>query len=79
MAATEPRFAVEAGLAALRWLAEGYGFEITTLDVRDAYRHTMQAAMNAGCAEQILERIRALVAAEKRGDRFVGRALGLGS
>ena len=79
MAATEPRFAVEAGLAALRWLAEGYGYEITNLDVRDAYRHTMQAATNAGCAEQVLERIRALVAAEKRGDRFVGRALGLGN
>ena len=79
LAATEPRFAVEAGLAALRWLAEGYGYEITNLDVRDAYRHTMQAATNAGCAEQALERIRALVAAEKRGDRFVGRALGLGS
>lgn len=79
LAATEPRFTVEAGLAALRWLAGGYGYEITNLDVRDVHRHTMQAATNAGCAEQALERIRALVAAEKRGDRFVGQALGLGS
>jgi len=32
LAVTEPRFAVEAGLAALRWFAEGYGYEITNLD-----------------------------------------------
>jgi hypothetical protein len=60
-------------------LSEGYGYEITNLDVRDAYRYTMQAATNAGCAEQTLERIRALIAAEKRGDRCVGKALGLGN
>ena len=28
-----PEFAVEAGLAALRWLVEGYGYEITGADV----------------------------------------------
>ncbi|OGQ99051.1 MAG: hypothetical protein A2505_02465, partial [Deltaproteobacteria bacterium RIFOXYD12_FULL_55_16] len=35
MKGKEPLFAVEAGVAALRWLIAGYGYEITSLDVRD--------------------------------------------
>ena len=33
---TNPAFAVEAGLAALRWLVQGYGYEVTAADVRAA-------------------------------------------
>jgi hypothetical protein len=44
MAETEPRFAVEAGVAALRWLVEGYGYEITGVDVWAAHDYTMKAA-----------------------------------
>ena len=71
-----PPFAVEAGMAALRWLVEGYGYEITGADVLAAYSHTMKAAQNAGCAEETRERIRTVVAAETFGDRFVTRFLG---
>lgn len=35
-AQTNREFAVEAGLAALRWLVRGYGYEITSVDVRAA-------------------------------------------
>lgn len=35
-AVTNPAFAVEAGLAALRWLIRGYGYEVAPLDVRAA-------------------------------------------
>ena len=42
-AQTNPAFAVEAGLAALRWLVQGYGYEVTALDVRAAYSHTLTA------------------------------------
>jgi hypothetical protein len=38
MAATEPQFALEAGMTALRWLVAGYGYEITSVDVREAYQ-----------------------------------------
>jgi hypothetical protein len=76
MAETEPRFAVEAGVAALRWLAEGYGYEITGLDVREAYDYTMKAAENAGCKAETFERIRKLIAEENFGERFVTRILG---
>jgi len=39
-----PEFAIEAGLVALRWLVEGYGYEITGLDVWAAFTSTMKAA-----------------------------------
>ncbi|BCO08452.1 hypothetical protein GF1_08280 [Desulfolithobacter dissulfuricans] len=76
MAAEEPRFAVEAGMAALRWLTRGYGYEITGLDVLAAYDHTMKAAQNAGCEAETLGRIRKLVAGEDHGERFVAKILG---
>ncbi|MBU4262041.1 MAG: hypothetical protein KKC76_09235 [Proteobacteria bacterium] len=72
----EPLFALEAGITALRWLIAGYGYEITGLDVREAYNFTMEAAANAGCKEETLERIRNMVAADKSGDRFVSWILG---
>ena len=83
MKETEPQFAVEAGVAAIRWLVEGYGYEITGMDVWAAYRHTMKAAENAGCKPETLERIRSLVSNETNGEQFVskiiGRELGLES
>ncbi len=75
-AVKNPRFAVEAGMAALRWLVEGYGYEVTGLDVSNAYSFTMTAAENAGIAAETRERIRALVAAETFGERFVTHILG---
>lgn len=73
---TEPIFAVEAGIAALRWLVAGYGYEITSLDVREAYDFTMEAARNVGCLEETLLRIRKLVESDTSGDNFVGRIIG---
>ncbi len=71
-----PTFALEAGMAALRWLIEGYGYEITGLDVLNAYTHTLNAAENAGCAAQTRQRIRDLIARESFGERFVTKVLG---
>ena len=61
-AATNPRFAVEAGLAALRWLVAGYGYEITNADVFAAYASTLDAAKHGGWVDETEGRIRALVA-----------------
>jgi hypothetical protein len=71
-----PEFAVEAGMTALRWLAEGYGYEVTGLDVLNAYSHAMKAAENAGCADQTRKRIHGLVARESFGELFVTKVLG---
>jgi hypothetical protein len=58
-AQTNPEFAVEVGLAALRWLVRGYGYEITGVDVRAAYSHTLTAAAHAD-VDAVRTRIRAL-------------------
>ncbi len=74
--AKKPEFAVEAGMAALYWLVEGYGYEVTGLDVLNAYSHTMKAAEHAGCAEQTRGRSHDLVSRESFGERFVTKVLG---
>ena len=74
-ASGRPEFAVEAGLAALRWICEGHGYEITSLDILDAYRYTMKAAANAGKEQETVERIRKLVAAQTPSARFVAEAI----
>ncbi len=70
-----PSFALEAGMAALSWLVEGYGYEITGLDVLNAYSFTMKAAEHAGVADETRQRIRDLVAKETSGERFVSKVL----
>jgi tetratricopeptide (TPR) repeat protein len=75
-AVKNPHFAIEVGMAALRWLVEGYGYEVTGLDVSEAYSFTMKAAENAGIAAETHKRIRDLVAAETSRNRFVNRILG---
>jgi len=76
MAETEPQFAVHAGITALGWLVEGYGYEITGRDVQDAYDYTMKAAENAGCKADVFAFIRTLVAGEQFGECFVRKILG---
>ena len=71
-----PEFAIEAGLAALRWLVEGYGYEITGLDVWAAFTSTMKAAEKAGRAGEVRSQIRTLIASETYGEKFVTRILG---
>jgi len=70
-----PAFALEAGLTALRWLVEGYGYEITALDVLNAYSFTMKAAETAGRAAETRQRIRNLMAAKASRESFVIRVL----
>lgn len=72
----EPRFALGAGLLALHWLVEGYGYEITGDDVKAAYDWTMKAAMQHGSTAEVEEKIRRIVAAETFGERFVSKILG---
>ena len=75
-ASEQPAFAVGAGLLALHWLAQGYGYEITSADVWDAYRATLSAADRLGTAPEVRDRIRKMVAAEGARDRLVAKVLG---
>lgn len=76
MKSIEPHFAVEAGITALRWLAAGYGYDITGLDVREAYTMTLEAARNAGCAEEIVVRIQGLIAIDTSANRLISKIIG---
>lgn len=60
-----PPFAVNAGIAALHWFNQGYGYEVTTADFVDAYTYTMSAAVNAECVDKVLKYLGELVADEK--------------
>lgn len=76
----QPAFAVGAGLLSLHWLVQGYGYDITSIDVRDAYRATLDAATRHGSGLEVNGRIRALVATEAKGGfvtQVLGRELGL--
>jgi hypothetical protein len=74
-AETEPWFALEAGLAALRWIAEGYGYEITGMAVREAYGRTMRAAEIVGRRDSALSRIYKLAEKGTEGARFLASIL----
>jgi hypothetical protein len=71
----QPAFSVAAGLLALHWLVEGYGYDITGGDVWAAYSSTVRAAEKAGLVAETRERIKRLVAGESPGG-FVRRILG---
>jgi len=58
--ATHPGFAIEAGLAALAWIVEGFGYEITSADARMAYRAAAEAAEALGRGEETKARVRGL-------------------
>ena len=76
----QPAFAVGAGLLSLYWLVQGYGYEITSVDVWEAYRSTLAAAERHGSAAEVRERVRKMVATESAGGfvtKVLGRELGL--
>lgn len=75
-AETRPAFAVGAGLLALHWLVQGYGYEITGLDVWAAYHATMAAAAKYGNVRDVKERVRQTVAAGTAGGQVVAKILG---
>jgi hypothetical protein len=74
---SNPVFALDAGLAALRWLGMGYGYEITGIDVRAAYSYTINAAERIGRRYEVQERIRALVTEHRFLVEVLGPELGL--
>jgi hypothetical protein len=71
-----PEFAMEAGLAALGWLAKGYGYEITGADVWAAYSNVLKAAEGTGRLEEGKDRIRKLITAHGGEAGFLGTTIG---
>lgn len=76
-AAERPEFALAAGMTALRAIANGHGFDITGVDVLDAYAAVKLAAAHAGVEAAVVKAdAKALVAASGRGGDFIARVLG---
>jgi hypothetical protein len=73
----QPAFAAEAGLLALHWLVEGYGYEITGLDVWDAYQSAMTAAERLENTDEAKKRIRLVLATPGKSGDFIRKALSL--
>ena len=64
-------------MTTLRGIANGWGYDITGIDVLDAYAAVMTAAGATGVAESAIKAdVRALIAASPSGGEFVGRMLG---
>jgi len=74
LAEEQPEFAARAGLLALHWLAEGYGYEITPAHVRTAYQRTMEAATRAGTTDDTRRSLREILEREPP-QGFVGEVL----
>lgn len=56
-----PPFAMDAALAGLHWAANGYGYEITGLDIGEIYRSGLVAATNANRIDEYHARIDAIL------------------
>ncbi len=74
LATQRPDFAIGAGLLALRWLANEFGYQVTGADVWAAYSSTITAAEHKGNVPEVRERIRQIIAVEAPGG-LVTRAL----
>lgn len=71
-----PDFALAAGMTALRGIANGWGYDISGIDVLDAYAAIMEAANSAGTDEIVVKAdVRELIAACGTGGDFVLRVL----
>lgn len=72
----QPAFALAAGLAALRWMARGHGYEITGTDVFDAYDATMKAAtMAEKPAAQVQAQIAEMLDGTQHMQQFMSKTL----
>lgn len=72
----QPEFAVKSGLAALRWISLGHGYEITTQEVLEAYTAVMEAASNTDFSiRQVNEQIRDMVTGSQLNNKFMMKVL----
>ncbi|MBV2137051.1 MAG: hypothetical protein KUF79_09610 [Candidatus Thiodiazotropha sp. (ex Ctena orbiculata)] len=58
---TAPEFALGSAMAALRWLSEGWGYEVTSADVVEAYDRALDAASRLNKVEDVTGNIHRLV------------------
>jgi len=72
----EPKFALGVAMASLHWLAQGWGYEITGIDVHAAYDYAMKAAEKLGLEDQVKRDIIKISDNDKSSGMFVKNVLG---
>jgi hypothetical protein len=72
-----PAFAAEVALAALHWICQGRGYELTSLDVQMAYRLAQEAGDALGQADRVALRIQTMLRPTTRETRWVREMLSL--
>jgi hypothetical protein len=73
---SEPAFALGSAMAALRWLSEGWGYEVTSVDVVESYDQAMDATARLNNIDDVTEQIRQLVeSSDNASTQFVRQAL----
>lgn len=73
---TQPAFSGEAAVAALFWISRGHGYEMTSLDAREAHRFAMEAAASAGQADKVQSRLEQILRAEGSSVKWLRGSLG---
>jgi hypothetical protein len=74
-AETRPQFAADAGLAALHWIALGYGYDIDSSHVRMAHDWGAKAAANVGAVAVFQEALQKIEAMTGEYENFVAKIL----
>jgi hypothetical protein len=76
-AGKNPSFAAEVALAALHWICQGRGYELTALDVQMAYQLACEAGHRLGQSERVALRIRTVLQPTSGEVRWVREILNL--
>lgn len=71
---SNPEFALGSALLSLHWLVEGYGYEITSVEVMVAYFAAIKLGKELGREAEVKGQVDTLLARERRGG-FVGKVL----
>lgn len=72
---TQPAFAMQCALASLHWMSMGHGYELTGLDVLDAYRMALEAASATQQTEQAHTTIEQVLATDRPLAAWMKRSL----
>lgn len=74
---TQPDFAMQCALASLHWMSMGHGYELTGMDVQDAYRIAIEAAAATQRAQQVRMSIEQVLASDRPMAAWLQRSLGI--
>jgi tetratricopeptide (TPR) repeat protein len=72
----EPRFALGVAMASLHWLSQGWGYEVTGIDVQSAFDYAMKAAEELGLEEQVRRDINKIIDQDRSPGMFLKDVLG---